>query len=912
MNTVRVRALAVVVLGGSVLGVPAAAQQDFPPFEKVSEGYRKVTPPADGSAPLYTVWVRDRDGQMLAELPAGFEGQRFFVVPTVAGGDTQAGVYSIWHYAIGQDARYLYWQQYDKRLALIEPNMAVRTTGDAESQAATERIYTDRVVLTTPIVAMGPGGGPVIDLDDVLLRQSGAFFGNFTRGADVSLAKVKSAKTFPSNVELTLEFPRAGGQLATVHYSIGVPPQTPGYEPREADRRVGYYYTAFTDRSRRGVDGQTMRYVNRWHVEKADPSRALSPPKKPIVYYVEHTTPVRYRRWVRDGVLAWNKAFERVGIVNAIEVYQQDAQTGAHMDKDPEDLRYSFVRWTNSSMGFAIGPVHSHPDTGEIYEADIVMDEGFLAGWAHQYRSSILAAAAMRSLDGETAEWLLEHPQWDPRYRLADPEDRARVLAHGRALREGTADPAEAPPTMLPMVWEQPGAGSRAGVCAAMPGLALSVADVRLAMDAGLILPEGGERDEASLLDGLPEEFIGPLLKDVIMHEVGHTLGLMHNWKGSAAHSFAEINSEAFRGKRPLLSTVMDYAPSNIVVEGDGLVQGDYGCIDIGTYDHWAIEWGYTFDDPAKVATRAAEPGHGFSSEEGQPGPDPHAKTWDLGENSLDFADAEMRFVRHVRPKLLDKAVKDGEPWEKARQTWSQLLGKQLGALSTASHWVGGAHFNKYRKGDPGAPEPIRPVDVERQRRALKFIIENAFRDEAWGLTPELLAHLGTEQWPDSNWGDPQDVPIHDQVLGAQASAMTMLMNPTRLRRILDNELRTASGEDALTVPEVLRAIRNEVWSPLANPPRGATARNPYVSSLRRNLQREHLDRLIDLATGMNWPNASGKTLATLARQELRDIRAAIGDRPEAQGIDPYSKAHLADSRERIDRALEAGYLRRQ
>ncbi|HRQ71825.1 MAG TPA: zinc-dependent metalloprotease [Phycisphaerales bacterium] len=912
MNAVRIRTRAFVVLAGSVFGLPAAAQQDFPPFEKVSEGFRKVTPPADGAAPLYTVWVRDRDGQMLAELPAGFEGQRFFVVPTVAGGDAQAGVYSIWHYAIGQDARYLYWQQYDKRLALIEPNMAVRTTGDAESQAATERIFTDRVVLTTPIVAMGPGGGPVIDFDDVLLRQSGAFFGNFTRGADVSLAKIKSAKTFPSNVELTLEFPRAGGQLASVHYSIGVPPQTPGYEPREADRRVGYYYTSFTDRSRRGVDGQTMRYVNRWHVEKADPARAISPPKKPIVYYIEHTTPVRYRRWVRDGVLAWNKAFERVGIVNAIEVYQQDAQTGAHMDKDPEDLRYSFVRWTNSSMGFAIGPVHAHPDTGEIYEADIVMDEGFLAGWAHQYRSSILAAAAMRSLDGETAEWLLDHPQWDPRYRLAEPEDRARVSAYARAIKEGTADPAEAPPTMLPMVWEQPGAGSRGGGCAAMPGLALSVADVRLAMDAGLILPEGSERDEASLLDGLPEEFIGPLLKDVIMHEVGHTLGLMHNWKGSAAHSFAEINSEGFRGKRPLLSTVMDYAPSNIVVEGDGLVQGDYACIDIGTYDHWAIEWGYTFDDPAKVATRAAEPGHGFSSEEGQPGPDPHAKTWDLGENSLDFADAEMRFVRHVSPKLLDKAVKDGEPWEKARQTWSQLLGKQLGALSTASHWVGGAHFNKYRKGDPGAPEPIRPVDVERQRRALKFIIENAFRDEAWGLTHELLAHLGTEQWPDSNWGDPQDVPVHDQVLGAQASAMTMLMNPTRLRRILDNELRTASGEDALTVPEVLRAIRNEVWSPLANPPRGATARNPYISSLRRNLQREHLDRLIDLATGMNWPNASGKTLATLARQELRDIRAAIGDRPEAQGIDPYSKAHLADSRERIDRALEAGYLRRQ
>lgn len=91
MNPVRIRTLAVVVLAGSVFALPAAGQQDFPPFEKVSEGYRKVTPPADGSAPLYTVWVRDRDGQMLAELPVGFEGQRFFVVPTVAGGTRRRG-----------------------------------------------------------------------------------------------------------------------------------------------------------------------------------------------------------------------------------------------------------------------------------------------------------------------------------------------------------------------------------------------------------------------------------------------------------------------------------------------------------------------------------------------------------------------------------------------------------------------------------------------------------------------------------------------------------------------------------------------------------------------------------------------------------------------------------------------------
>ena len=75
--------------------------------------------------------------------------------------------------------------------------------------------------------------------------------------------------------------------------------------------------------------------IHRWHLEKADPNLELSPPKQPIIFYLESKIPVRYRRWVREGVLEWNKAFEEIGIVNAIEVYQQDELTKAHMDKDP-------------------------------------------------------------------------------------------------------------------------------------------------------------------------------------------------------------------------------------------------------------------------------------------------------------------------------------------------------------------------------------------------------------------------------------------------------------------------------------------------------------------------------------------------------------------------------------------------
>ena len=918
----------VAALIAAAAGSTAAAAPDFPPFEKVSDGYREVTP-ADGSG-LHRVWVRDRDAQVLAEIPAGFPGQTFYIAPTVAGGDQQTGVYSIW--AQGSGMRNVYWNKYDRTLALVEPNQMVKASGDAESRAAVDRVYTDRVLFSTPIVAKGPSGGFVIDLDNVLLGQSQTFFSGFGRGFQRGLSTIDKIKVFPHNIELAFELPRAGGQLTTVHYSIGKPPKSPGFRPREADRRVGFFYTHHTDRSKNDGKSQKVRYIERWNLQKRDPSLSLSPPVKPIVYYIEHTTPVRYRRWVRDGILAWNDAFEDIGIVNAIEVRQQDAQTGAYMNIDPEDIRYSFVRWTNSHMGFAIGPSHAHPDTGEIFEADIVMDEGFISGWASLHLDAELAAEAMSTFDAETVAWLDENPEWDPRYRLAKPSDRASVLAYRAARAEGRAWIGEVPPTMLSCSHDHSATDGRPG-CMMFRRAAANIGMARMAMDMGILLDAGsdeghshgdeeccGECDEKeekipeSMLDGLPESFVGPLLKDVIMHEVGHTLGLSHNWKGSTRYTYKEINSTpedgGIIGEKPLLISVMDYAPVNLVVPTDELTQGDWSTIDIGSYDRWAIEYGYGFGDPKAVATKAADPNHAFSSDEGQQGPDPHAKVWDIGSDTLSYAENRILFAKLLREKLSCTIVEDGESWEEARDAYSRSIYAQFGAANLASHWIGGAHTNKYKKGDAGAPDPITPVDVETQRAALEFILEQGFRDESYGLTPEILAKLGADQWWDEANQD-QDWPIHDQVLGIQASLMTALVNPTRLRRVLDNETRVPEGEDALTVPELLAAIRGEVWSELGSAHSGSHSnREPMISSLRRNLQREHLNRLISIATGAGWRSASGETLASLARYELRNVLEEIDSLP-GNGIDTYSRAHLDDAKQRIAEALEADYVRR-
>lgn len=912
---------------------------EFPKFEDVARDYTKVVSAVGQPRSLYTIWTRAKDAQMLAELPRNYEGQKLFIAYTVAGGTRRSGV------QVGD--LYGYWKRFDKRLALIEPNYTVRTTGDLESHKGAERVFTDRVILDVPIVTIGPGGGPVIDMDALLVGQSGRFFGYAVRGANTKLAKIAKAKAFPQNVELAFEMPLSGGRFGTVHYSISVLPENTGYKPRKADDRIGYFTTTHRDIGHPAADTPWVRYVNRWKLEKADSKLKLSPPKEPIVFYLEHTIPVRYRRWVRDGLLEWNKAFEQIGIVNAIEVYQQDARTGAHMEKDPEDARYNFILWTNADMGFAIGPSRVDPRTGQILDADIVLDEGFITSWVNAWRK-ILPEVAMQNFGPETLAWLQTRPQWDPRVRLTPPSERnekIRDLAQ-HACAVGGSDFAGHPvgrtdPTLMGDD-EYDGLAGRVsqvnGHCNCAMMKTLDLALFRMAPDLLDELAAQGERDEENgdkedeengkdegdkeeekpdeqMLDGVPEWFIGPLLRDVTMHEVGHTLGLRHNFKASSVYTLEQINSEAFKG-RPIAGSIMEYAPLNINF-GDGETQGEYGMVTIGPYDYWAIEYGYTFEKDLKpILARVAEPELVYATDEDNWGVDPLARTFDLGKDSLNYADSQMRLVNHLREKILERMVKEGDSWAKARQGYEMLLSKHMAAVSIAANWLGGADVYRDHKGDPDGRDPVTPVSVYQQRRAIQFIVDNMFKDEAFGLTPELLAKMTIDRWWDGGgYGsifDEPAWPVHERILAMQASALTMLMNPTTLNRVYDNEFRTPAEEDAVTLPEVLSGVSDAVWAELdGDVDASHTARKPMISSLRRNLQREHLERLIDLTLPNRALGAAAKPVANLSVHQLRELQEKIAvalDKGAAK-IDPYTVAHLAEAKVRIEKALDAQYI---
>ena len=937
--------LVVVSLGWSsvVIGAapskPAAPKPDFPPLNDVIKGYEQVVSTADGAKSFYTIWTRKKDGQMLAAVPVG---TKTFIAMTVASGETFAGLQA--------GDMYAFWKRYDKRLALIQPNIEIKSTGDQESQSSVKRLFTDRVILDVPIVTMS-GGSPVIDMDALLVGQANKFFGSRLRSS-ARLITIKKAKAFPDNVELAFEIPTQNGRLQTLHYSISRIPSRGSYRPRKADERVGYFTTGYQDYGKFDDPETRVRYITRWNLVKADPSLKLSPPKEPIVFYIEHTTPVRYRRWVREGLLYWNKAFEKVGISNAIEVYYQDARSRAHMDKDPEDVRYNFIRWLSNNVGMAIGPSRIHPETGQILDADVILTDGWIRHFWSQYKE-IMPEIAMEGIGPETLAWLHDHPNWDPRIRLAPPSERGHIreqlAKHGHLPHGG--HPMTQVNTDLIGDDEYDGLVGRTsqlnGLCMLAHGKAFEVAMFRMQMallseetdeeennkDKDEEEKEDKEQDKEKendkeekkkeekepMIDGIPESFIGPMLAELVCHEVGHTLGLRHNFKASSLYSMAAINSEEIKGKKPLAASVMDYLPANMNFK-DGEVQGDYTMIGVGPYDIWAIEYGYTQNDKdlKAILKRVAEPELQYGTDEDTFGPDPLARRYDFSKEPLDYAQNQMRIIRHNRKRIIKDLVKEGDSWAKTRRMYEMTLGMQMRAISMMANWLGGAFIYRDKKGDPGNRLPIEVVPAKKQRDALKFVIENTFQDEAFGLTQDLLQRMTVDKWLDdmSSFLDESTWPIHDRIMGIQVYVLARLIYPTTLRRVYDNEFLVPPDEDALTLPELLDTIGNALWEELdKSPGKKYTVREPMISSLRRNLQREYLELMIELSKADYYGTAAYKPIATLIVNELRQLKEDKIDRvleTHDTTLDPYTEAHLKDAAVQIEKALDAQYIYKQ
>ena len=893
--------LSIAVLWGSDTA-QAAPERDF---AEVSKGFQKVqSAPGEGS--LYGLWVDRKNNQLLAEFPRGWEKKKFLVAITPSQGQIFAGLQG--------PERYVFWKRFGDRIALIEPELDVRSTGGKASRESVERIFTDRVLIDVPVLSTGPSGQPVIDLDSLLISNGSKLGGS---SLNARLATIAKAKAFPNNIEIEIEAPDNSGTFRAVHYSISEVPQRSDYKPRAADDRVGYFTTTWRDLGIYGTETNWQRYINRWNLKKRDPSLKLSPPVRPIVYYIEHTVPVRYRRYVREGIEMWNDAFERIGIDQAIVVIQQDEADAASMKLDPEDVRYNFVRWLNNDVATAIGPSRAHPETGEILDADIILTDGWIRAFFRWFEER--PGELAMSLDTDARVWLEDHPDWDPRIMMLPLEAREQALAE-RAARAAAGDPDPADSRKAYGCFLEPSLAEAAGssefdhdhrLCLAARGLAMdmSFASVCLQTDMLLSLSEE-DSSNVQMLDGVPEWFVGPHLRELVAHEVGHTLGLRHNFKASSIYTLSEINSDEIKGKRPLASSVMDYLPTNFNVDPEA-IQGDYSMIAVGPYDLWAIEYGYGFGDPKKVLERVGEPENAYLTDEDTSGPDPLARRYDFSKDPIDYARSQIALVEDLRSRLLDEYVKDGDSWERARKGYLITLRKQRQMIDMMAGWVGGTHVARVKKGDPNTSDPLVPVDPAQQRTALRFILDSSFNDEAYALTPELLSKMTIEKWSGGGMSGSSTWPIHDQVARVQRTTLTMLFNPSRLDDVRDNEFRTPEDQDALTLPELFQAVDDAVFTELEADALSTDHSNrvPMISSLRRMLQADMADRLIKMANSNMGFSEPVRQLALMHLRSLDERLDTVLSAADDDNLDTYSRAHVGDLKMRTGRALDAIFV---
>src|SRR6185503_10824939 len=179
--------------------------------------------------------------------------------------------------------------------------------------------------------------------------------------------------------------------------------------------------------------------------------------------------------------------------------------------------------------------------------------------------------------------------------------------------------------------------------------------------------------------------------------------------------------------------------------------------------------------------------------------PDPLARLYDFAADPLAFAESRMKLTNLSRAEILDKFVKSGESWAKARRGYEITLGTQVSSVSMLTGWLGGSYIVRDHKGDAGDRKPVEPVPAERQRQALDFVLKNSFFEKSFGLTPDLLARMTVDKFGEEEGGNASaeaTFPIHDRIAGIQASVMTRLLNPTTLRRVYDSELAVPSAED--------------------------------------------------------------------------------------------------------------------
>ncbi len=737
-------------------------------------------------------------------------------------------------------------EKYFDRIEFVTQNTSSYFDPENALSKAADANFSRAIVFSGKIEAGSEKEGKyLIDADELFLKETVGMVKFPSRSKDPkafklgSLSKTKTkykgARSYPENADVVVEYvyenalPKNFGSRAVTdarnvsivvqHSLIQVPENN--FQPRFDDPRVGYFMQQVNDMT--STDAITYRdIINRWDLQKKDPSAEISEPVTPITWWIENTTPEEFRPTIEEAVLEWNKAFEKAGFKNAIVVKTQPDDA----DWDAGDIRYNVLRWTSSPNppfgGY--GPSFVNPRTGQILGADIMLEFVF-----HTNRVKIdklFTFQEEEAFDPESIDPLLE----DQYFCSFGEMMQMNNLFGQAALKSFGASDLE--------------------------------------------------------MEGMKKE----AMMQLIMHEVGHTLGLNHNMKSSQTLSVDQLYDKSFTNGIALTGSIMDYANVNVTPEKEN--QGQYYSVTVGPYDIWAIEYGYSQvsdEELEKILSRSTDPQLIFGNDADDmrsPGKaiDPRVNVGDLSNDQIRYMTDRMELVNEVMGSLKDKYLTDGNTYQELRQSFSILHGQYANALNVISRFIGGVYVDRSVVGQDGATQPYTPVAYKDQKRAMNTLAKYAFAPDAYDVPDGLFNYLALQRRGFNFFTKTEDPKLHDRVLSSQKSVLNHILHPTTLQRISDASLYGNEYE----LSEYMVDLNDAIFK---------ADRYTRVNTYRQNLQIEYVNRLIKMLSSDDYSNMS-KSMALYNLKNIQKIASTSSN-------DIATKAHRQHLALLIEKALE-------
>ncbi len=541
------------------------------------------------------------------------------------------------------------------------------------------------------------------------------------------------------------------------------------FETRIEDQRIGFFSERKTNLSSTDITPYED-LINKWHLEKKDPDEEKSIPVKPIIFWIENTTPYELRPIIKNAVLAWNIAFEEAGFIDAIEVKTQPDNA----EWTAGDIRYNTLRWTSSPNppfgGY--GPSFTNPRTGEILGADIMLEWIYLTN---------------RVRYSEIFENQENHKQNFCHNSIINQENRL----FGKIALE-----------------------------------ALNLNDKEVSR--------------------LYEED----LYQLILHEVGHTLGLNHNFAASTLHDNSDIHNPEVTYKEGLSSSVMDYHALNIAPLG--VEQGQYADIKPGKYDVLAIKYGYTpklsKDDLNNMLDEYSSSEYLFGNDGDDmrspgKGIDPRINTGDMTNDPVEYAKDRIILSQNLIPNLYETLKTKTDSWESIYQGYRILLRQIHTSAEIISRQVGGVYVNRGFISDQDK-NPYEVVPYKIQKESLKILSEYYFDSDKFILPSNIVSKMQRERRSFDFFGKTEDPKIHNMILKGQKKVLKHYTNSRVLKRLTDTSL---YGNEYLP-SELLKDITSAIFK---------DSKSLQLNGIDQNLQNYYLKRLMIIVNSGSFDSPS-------------------------------------------------------